>query len=341
MPEAVDRLDQFFASRSSRVLTDATALGVCLDELIAAGLDQLPAPGYGQTLERWQALARVAAHDLSLCKLYEGHTDALAILNETGAERPGDGCSLGTWAAEPPQARVHINARDSHQDVRLDGRKAWCSGASVLSHALLTAWDEEGRQQLVTVALDQPGVTITDQGWNAVGMAATHSVEVLFEQARAHCVGQPGGYLQRPGFWHGGAGIAACWYGAAQGIAEELRQHCARHDDPHALAHLGAVDTALHAAAASLRACAAWIDATPRADAQLPVRRARAVCEASVDAVLRHTGRALGAAPYCRDDLLARRLADLPVYVRQSHAERDLAEQGRLAAIEPAGSWAL
>lgn len=339
MPEFADRLDRFFVGRP--VPADAVALGECLNELIAAGLDALPLPGSGGTLERWQALARVAAYDLSLCKLYEGHTDALAILQECAAERPAATCSLGTWAAEPAQARVHINARDSRQDVRLDGRKAWCSGAAVLSHALLTGWDEEGQQQLVTVALDKPGVTITDEGWEAVGMAATQSVEVVFEQARAHCVGPAGGYLQRPGFWHGAAGIAACWYGAAQAIAEALRSHCTRSDEPHALAHLGAVDAALYAAAASLRRCAAWIDANPAADAQLTVRRARAVCEDAAETLLRHTGRALGAAPYCRDQRLARRLADLPVFLRQSHAERDLTEQGRQAAAEPAGSWVL
>lgn len=53
-------------------------------DLIAAGLDRLPLPGagHGATLERWRCLAVVAGHDLSLLKLYEGHTDALAILAE-------------------------------------------------------------------------------------------------------------------------------------------------------------------------------------------------------------------------------------------------------------------
>jgi hypothetical protein len=44
--------------------------------------------------------------------------------------------------------------------------------------------------------------------------------------------------------------------------------------------------------------------------------------------VLRHAGHALGAGPMCRDPAIARRFADLPVFLRQSHAERDLAEIG-------------
>ncbi|WP_337057737.1 acyl-CoA dehydrogenase [Pseudomonas sp. USHLN015] len=318
---------------------DTPELGRRLAALVAAGLDRLPQPGGGATLERWQALARVAARDLGLCKLYEGHTDALAILHELGAEAPPPGSTWGVWAAEPPQARVRINARTSQQDVRLDGTKAWCSGAAVLSHALLTGWNEAGHQQLVAVALDQPGVRIATGGWNAVGMAATGSVEVHFEQARAHCIGPAGGYLERPGFWHGGAGIAACWLGAAQALGEALRVHGADHDEPHALAHLGALDAQLYAAACTLRDCAAWIDRQPRADAEVPVRRLRAICEGAAEAAIRHVGHALGAAPYCLDPHLARLLADLPVYLRQSHAERDLAALGRLATLAPQGSW--
>ncbi len=42
-----------------------------LRQLVVAGLDRLPLPGHGETLARWQALAAVAAQDLSLAKLFE------------------------------------------------------------------------------------------------------------------------------------------------------------------------------------------------------------------------------------------------------------------------------
>ncbi|KPH00248.1 acyl-CoA dehydrogenase [Pseudomonas sp. RIT-PI-q] len=314
---------------------DTQALGRCLRAMVEAGLDQLPLPGSGRTLERFQRLAEVGGHDLGLCKLYEGHTDALAIIQQLGGS-PTPASTWGMWAAEPPQARVHVSAQG--QRVALNGRKAWCSGAAVLSHALLTAWDEQDRQQLVAVALDQPGVRVTDQGWQAVGMGATGSVEVLFEGADAQAIGNPGDYLQRPGFWQGGIGIAACWYGAAQSIAERLRRHCAQREEPHALAHLGAVDCALHAAAEVLRASALTIDAAPVEDAELLARRARAVVEHAAEQVIQHVGHALGAVPYCRDRQFARLIADLPVFLRQSHAERDLAALGQKII---SGTWTL
>ncbi|RML44509.1 hypothetical protein APX70_200126 [Pseudomonas syringae pv. maculicola] len=48
----------------------------------------------------------MAGHDLGLCKLYEGHTDALAIMAELGAPPPEQFSTWGMWAAEPPQARM-------------------------------------------------------------------------------------------------------------------------------------------------------------------------------------------------------------------------------------------
>ena len=44
-----------------------------LTRRLDAGDGQLPLPGSGQTLQRWQTLADVAAEDLALAKLFEGH----------------------------------------------------------------------------------------------------------------------------------------------------------------------------------------------------------------------------------------------------------------------------
>jgi hypothetical protein len=328
---------------------DAKALGECLRALVDEGLDQLPLPAGGQTLARWQGLACVAGHDLGLCKLYEGHTDALAIMAELGAPPPPPGSTWGMWAAEPPQARVSISGQDAvhkgkrHDDhaVRLHGRKAWCSGAAGVSHALMTAWDVQNRQQLVAVELNQPGVTVTSDGWRAVGMGATGSVEVQFERAHATTIGAPGDYLSRPGFWQGGIGIAACWYGAACALARNLTLQEQHRPEAHALAHLGAVDAALHSAASVLRNSARCLDEAPIADAEWLARRSRAVIEASAEQVIRHVGRAVGAGPYCKDSHFAQLMADLPVFLRQSHAERDLAALGQLSCSSLTRTWEL
>ncbi|EPM62784.1 hypothetical protein A262_04962 [Pseudomonas syringae pv. actinidiae ICMP 19073] len=335
-----DALSEFLDWRKHGY-ADTRALGECLQALVNEGLDQLPLPARGQTLERWQALACVAGHDLGLCKLYEGHTDALAIMAELGAPPPEQFSTWGMWAAEPPQARVTLSGKGD--SLRLNGRKAWCSGANALSHALITVWDEAHRQQLVAVRLDQPGVHITNDGWRAVGMGATGSVEVVFENAAGQLVGPPGGYLQRPGFWQGGIGIAACWYGASRSIAQRLLAHIGKREEPHALAHLGAVDVALHAAIDVLRAAAVHLDQAPTEPAEVLARRCRAYVEQSAELVIQHVGRAVGAGPYCKDAHFARLIADLPVFLRQSHAEQDLAALGQLAGkqLQAVRPWSL
>ncbi|MDT5392181.1 MAG: hypothetical protein QOE04_5822, partial [Mycobacterium sp.] len=88
------------------------------------------------------------------------------------------------------------------------------------------------------------------------------------------------------------------------------------------------------AAAEAILACAAnYIDAQlPDDRAELIARRVRAVVEHAVDEAITRTGRALGPAPLALDIKHAQRVADLTMYVRQSHAERDLAALGRAAA---------
>lgn len=325
--------------------TSALTAPARLQALVSAKCDRLPLPGSGQTLGRWQALAEVASHDLSLAKLYEGHTDALAILAELlpddAPERSPQGI-WGTWAAEAPGCRVTVT-----EDGVLHGTKAWCSGASHVTHAVMTAWRDGGSNspQLVAVDLRQPGVRVAPSHWHAVGMAATDTAQVHFDAAAARLVGSPGSYLCRPGFWQGGAGVAACWWGGTLAIAQALHRaaRAMPADAPAApfrWSALGRVDIAVSASAALLREAAAWIDANPQADASTQALRTRQSAEQAARQVLDLAGRALGPTPYCTDAAFARMAADLPVFIRQSHAERDDASLGHCLGQQER-PWAL
>jgi hypothetical protein len=192
--------------------------------------------------------------------------------------------------------------------------------------------DERG---LFAVNLRHPAVKPLPSTWSNIGMAQSDTRSVQFTGAPAVPVGQPGEYLSRPGFWHGAIGVSACWLGGARSVANPLYQRAAADGaDPHALAHLGAVDAALAAGEAILMAAAAEVDADPlnrKGSAELIARRTRAVVETAVDETINRTARALGPGLLCQDAEHAQRVADLTVYVRQSHAERDLEQLGRLA----------
>lgn len=297
---------------------------------------QWPLPGAGQTRQRWRHLTEAARIDLVGGRMLEAHADALAILQEIAPRlAPAAGQLWGVWAAEPPAPVVL--ARGTADGTVLTGRKLWCSGAHACTHALITARSGDLRQ-LYAVDLSAAGVRPVPGTWHAVGMAKSDSGAVDLVDVPAVPVGVPGEYLTRPGFWHGGIGVAACWLGGAVALAQKLREQAGA--DSHRLAHLGAVDASLFAAECVLDSAADDLDRT-RLDcraAQIRARRVRAVVESSAAEVLDRVGRALGAGPLCSDAAHAQLAADLTVYLRESHADHDLADLGRLLGEERARS---
>jgi hypothetical protein len=291
---------------------------------VADGVPDLPLPGGGRTPERLAALRAWGEADLVFARLAEGHADALAILAELGGPRPV-GARWGVWAAVPRS----LTATLQDGGWRIKGERPWCSGARSCTHALVTAAAPDGIR-LFAVTLDQATATPVEGTWPAVGMAGSESLSLRFHDTPGEPVGGPDDYVRRPGFWHGGIGVAACWYGGAVGVARSLWSAAAERSGPHVLAHLGAVDATLTASGALLDQAAEEIDDDPRGDAHLLAARVRASVEATVTEVLDRVGRALGAGPLCRDRAHARRVADLTVYVRQSHAEEDLESLGEM-----------
>ncbi len=316
---------------------DARRVGRTAALGVAAGLRLLPAPrGDGRTGANWRVLADAAAVDLSAARLAEAHLDAATIAVELGAEPAVPGSLWGVWAAESTGTSLRAGARAGRWC--LQGTKPWCSGARLCTHALVTAHADDGLR-LFAVDLGGEAVRPQDSDWTGTGMAATDTAPVVFEDAPATPVGGAGDYLGRPGFWHGAIGVSAAWFGGAVGaLAPLLRRAADCRLDPHAAAHLGAADAALTAARAVLHDAADAVDPEPAEtldDARRRALRARAVVETAVETVLRGVGRATGPGPLAHDADHARHVADLQVYVRQSHAERDLAALGELAATQP------
>lgn len=316
-----------------------------LRHLVDSGLADLPQPGAGRTLERWQALGMVAGHDLALAKVYEAHTDALAILRELGGEPGVRGAVWSMWASESPGRRVTL--QNEGLSVRLSGSKAWCPGALGATHALVNAWQPgQPLPQLVAVELDHPSVTIHSDAWHPAGLPDTGNADVVFDGTPAVRVGNPGDYLRRPGFWHGGAGAAACWYGVARALAQVLyaglQQSSPTHPSHGArAAALGTVDAILGSTAALLRETAAWIDAHPRGDAMAVALRSRQASETSARRVLKEVSGALESTLWSRNAFLVRMAVELPVFLRQRHGERDdVALAGALLA-QNAPPWSL
>ncbi len=299
-----------------------------------------PYLGQGRTLDVWEALATLGGLDLALARAAEPHLDAVTILHQAG--RVADpGATWGVFAAEGPDVRLE-GVRDGDR-WRLHGTKPWCSLAGSLSHGLVTAWVSQDERRLFSVDLGQPGVTVAPDAWPARGLVEIPSGPVSFDGATAEPVGEPGWYLRRPGFAWGGLSVAACWFGGTVGVARRLLAAAAapgRADDTLLLMHLGIVDARLNEARTALVDAARRIDAgAAEGDAGvLLAQRVRATVATAAEITLRQVGHALGPAPLAHDAEHSKRVADLQLYVRQHHAERDDLALGRLVR-DTGGDW--
>lgn len=310
-----------------------------------SGALDLPPIGAGRTGDRWLALAALARHDVSEARIAEAHVDALQILAEAG-RTPTPGALYGVWASEHP--RWHVTGTDAAGGLELHGAKAFCTGAGLLDRALVSvAVSGPSGDGTRLVELDLATVDpsrIDASTWVATALSDTGTAVVDLEGIVVPAdatVGADGWYLDRPGFWDGAIGPAACWAGAALGLVDHAVAHPP--SDPHGRAHLGALAALGWSLEAALDRAGREIDAATGSTAD-PGERAREARRRAL--VVRHLvdvaaaeiqdrfARALGPRPLVADAEVIERDQALSLYRRQCHAERDLETLGTLLGAE-------
>jgi alkylation response protein AidB-like acyl-CoA dehydrogenase len=300
---------------------------------------QLALPGSGDTWRRFTSLAEQASIDLSLGRLSEGHADALAILAEAD-KKPVDGAAYGVWASRSKNAPT-IAERVSG-GWRLSGTKEFCSGSDMVDRALLLADTVDG-PVLFDVDVQSHVVGVVPNSWPSVGMAATRSNTLQFGGpviVEDDALGDVDFYLKRPGFWFGAVGVAACWYGGAVGVVNDLIKSLNPEPNDFVLADLGDCVSALETMRVVLKCSAHQIDEDPEnltGSAQFRALVARHVVHGGALTVLERAASAGGARPLCLDGRQSKRVADLFVYLSQHHGSTDALELGRMMTV--AQSW--
>ena len=317
------------------LVEQATAAGSDVRELLQLARDdgaRLPLPGGGETAQRWRILTELAPANLSAARVFEAHTDALAILAEAG-ERAPEG-AYGVFAAEAPGCR--LKAEECGGQFRLTGTKPWCS----LGSAARLGPGHRAHRRRTSAIPGRPATTARRGRANdRLGRPrAAHGHEHL-----AHLHWHPS--ARRSATSTGTCtdrafrGAVSAWLHAGTAGRSVCRTDCA---SPRPIAttispHLsvGRVDATLHAAAATLEGAAAAIDrgAADGPAGELLAPRVRAVVADAAERTLREVAHALGPAPLAFEEGHARRVADLELYVRQHHGERDLATLGRVALM--------
>lgn len=299
------------------------------DQLRSLLREPLPFPGAGATQERHGRLFEVGRVDLSLARLAEAHWDAVAILGEDGRQARPD-CLYGVWASERPGQKLTLTK--SNGLFLLTGQKAFCGGAGLVDRALVTV--NGGEHRLVDIDLRKNAhlIIFNDSEWKTSAFRETRTENAVFHEVPVSYddfIGAPNWYLERPGFWHGACGPAACWAGGAAGLVDYAigQSRC----DSHTMAHLGAMHAAIWAVRSFLDSAGNQIDLYPhdRENSMIRALTVRHLVEQACTDVLRRLPRAYGPHPLAMEENISRRYQELDLYLRQSHAERDLEALGR------------
>ena len=327
---------------------DLAAAGLLTAALPAAfggaGLDAQAA-----TLPLLRALQHVGRGNLAVGRVYEGHLNALLLIQQLGsaaqvARYAADaraGHLFGVWNTEDPAQGVHLEALPNGR-YRLRGAKTFASGAGHVSRPLITGAlpDGQGWQLFVLPAEVQPPA-LDRSFWQPLGMRATASFRANLtglELDADELIGPPNAYYQQPAFSGGAIRFAAVQLGGAEAMFEETRNFLrglGRTDDPYQRQRLGEMAILLESGHQWVRGAAENAGrpgaATP-AGAENTVAYAnmmRTAIEAICLDILRLAERCVGARGLLRPQPFERLHRDLTHYLRQPAPDGALADVGR------------
>lgn len=366
-------LVETFAARADGYDRAATFPEEDFEDLFAAGLHAPTVPveygglGLGPCLRRshplWMMTAELARADLSLARCWEGHANALTLLDALGDDEQRARWFEGVvergekwvgWGGElrapgPGQARrfaTTVTATDDGWVV--NGSKAFATGATAADWAILvlnppSAADrgEGGDDLLLVCDLSHPSVSVDTSWWDPGGMRASASHVVRFDHTPIPSrwrLDEAGEYGR--GAWHTAfiPHHAASFLGAAQAAYDYAVDYVTRQGkggDPYVRQRIGRMAVDIDTARLWLAHAARLWDAGNTATARDGGYRARHLIEHLALEVVDDCVRACGARSLLRPSPVERILRDLTFYVRRDNDDHVLADIGE-AVLSPA-----
>ena len=233
------------------------------------------------------------------------------------------------WASELPGQSLVSKVRQP--EPRLAGKKRFCSGLGIVDRALVTVGIPD--QYLVEIELknNASAIEIDTSEWQSEAFRSTNTGAIPFHNAEifGSIIGEASWYVDRPGFWHGALGPAACWAGGGAGLLDAAFE--SKRKDAHTTAHLAAIYANVWATEAFLATAGREIDESysDYHSAMVRALQVRHLIEQACTDTLRRFARAYGPHPLTMVGETSGRYHELDLYLRQSHAERDLESLGR------------
>jgi alkylation response protein AidB-like acyl-CoA dehydrogenase len=376
MLEELSTLAEIFAGRADAYDRAAAFPVEDFEDLFAAGLHAPTVPRshgglglgplQGETLALWLMTKRLAGADLSLARCWEGHTNSLVLIDALGTEaqktRWFDGVVRGgekwvAWSGEPraPKPgevrRFGTSVRREGDGWVVEGTKVFATSATGADWAILLvdmAGPGGARNStsgagvlMLACELSDPSISIDSSWWDPIGMRATVSHLVRFDNTYipdSQRIGDAGDYLRQG--WQTAfiPHYAASFLGAAEAAYHYALEYVGsqnKSNDPYVQRRVGEMAVAVETGQLWLKHVADMWDSGRRMEARMAGSRARHLVEhLSLDTV-NHCVRACGARSLVKPSPVARIQRDLLFYVRHDNDDHILATIGRAALGEP------
>ena len=282
-----------------------------------------------------RVLAAIGRGNLSVGRIYEGHVNALLLLQRFGtsaqravySDAATKGALFGVWNTDAHDNPVRL------EDGVLKGAKSYASGADGLSQAIITTPRPEGRQMLIVPVKE---LFIDRNWWKPHGMRASGSHVTKFDiPIEAHqFLGAPNDYLAEPLFSAGVIRCAAVHVGGTHAVFDAALCHLKRTGrarELHQQHRLGLMATEVAGGYAWLDyAAATWMrmDRTLSAAIIACMNAARGAVENGALNVMELAERSVGAAGMMQSHPLERLSRDLRTYLRQPNPDGALMSVG-------------
>jgi alkylation response protein AidB-like acyl-CoA dehydrogenase len=181
----------------------------------------------GGASELFALLRVIGQGNLAVGRIFEGHANAIKLINTFGSEAQIERASadlraghlFAIWNAETKDG---IRILD---DNKLSGSKTFCSGAGHVTRALITAKDSSGTRMLLIPL--EPGERVGSIGVGMHGMRATQTAGMQFDGVVVSThdfIGTIDDYTREPTFSAGAWRTSAVTLGGLDALLAEMQQ---------------------------------------------------------------------------------------------------------------------
>lgn len=305
-----------------------------------------------------QTLKRLGYGNLAVGRIYEGHVNALQLIQTFG--RPDQArrfasdalCHrriFGVWNAEAGDG-VKVE-RVGPRRFRLTGAKTFCSGAGFVKRPFVNGATDGGCQMCV-VPMEVVQTRHQPDWWQSSGMRATTSYKIDFtnvEVDESCLIGQPEDYHRQPWLTGGAIRFASVQLGGAEALVDLTRDFLVQQErvkDPYQVERMGRMVLLIQAGNLWLDAAADRVEAfhqTFGGDPNEPVESGketrlvafanmlRTAIEQICMEVIQLAERSIGARGLLPPLPMERIIRDLTLYLRQPGFDAALAYVGKQA----------